>query len=234
MHCAAVAGNVAILRQLAAAKADMNQKITRNVLSAGVVAGFTPLLQATPANGRVEVIKCLVDLRADPHAKAMGNEALHFAATRGHLDLMRFYLDLGLDVNHSDEMGGSSLYGAAFTGGPEPVRLLLQRRADVNEALPVGLTPLMVAVLNGSSDCVRAMVEHRADVHARSQPHGVKGHVASCMLSLVSPCLPSSGQVGAFAHLRGQTALSVASSLGFWDIVQILQSASAASDSVGV
>lgn len=227
-HCAAMALNLPVLRQLAVAKADLNQAVTKDFPEENLVSGSTPLLVASvSSSGRADpqVVRCLLELRADLHAKASFNfGALHYATFSGWLELMDFYLDQGLNIEHCSLTGDTALHIASLNMHADALRLLLRRRADVHAASVFGATALMFAVLNGSAECCRVLIDHGADADRECQPTGLTGEVISRLLGLMGMWLPKTGAVGALTRLRGQTPLSVASSLGFSDIVEVLRS----------
>lgn len=231
VHCAALALNVPILRQLAAAKADMNQRITKDYPDEQLLKGVTPLLMASsgsPSNSfdpsDTQVVECLLELRADLLSRtALGFDVLHYATFSGRTQLMDFYLNQGLSIEHRSITGDTALHIASLKTRPHALRFLLQRRANVHATTVFGATPLMMAVLVGSAECCRVLVEEGADAKKECQPVGLKGEVISRLLGLCSLWLPKTGAVGALARLRGQTPLSVASSLGFSDIVEVLE-----------
>ena len=83
---------------------------------------------------KMRAIKYLLDHDADP--KATGNSgfyALSSAAYKGNVELVRLFLDLGLDVNHSDNYGQTPLIRAAESSwsNVETVQLLLANGAEM-------------------------------------------------------------------------------------------------------
>lgn len=226
VHCAAVAGNLPVLRRLVAARADINQRTTMDAPEEVVTKGVTPLMMASACNGSLKVIQGLLELRADLHLRApLGQGPLKFATYGGRTQLMDFYLDLGLDINEPGPLGDTALITAAGKGRPGPMRLLLERRADVHRRMIFGKDALMTAVLIGSLECCQVLVQHGADAHRECQPTCFAGHCVSRLFGLVGMTLGRSGAgaVSALTKLRGQTPLSVAKLLGCTDIVQFLE-----------
>ena len=94
-------------------------------------------------DNRVNVVKLLVSLGADPAAPANPTDStpdpegpMKYAAAAGHLEMVRYMLDIGVPVNCA--VGGVArsvpLSMAAGDGHLEVVRLLVERGAVVNPA----------------------------------------------------------------------------------------------------
>jgi ankyrin repeat protein len=88
-------------------------------------------------------IKVLLDYGADPNTK----DVLTRAAWDNCFDTVRHMLDHGADVNDRDLNKTTPLHAACERGYPELVKLLLDRHADPN--LPGPEPPLMAARCNG-------------------------------------------------------------------------------------
>jgi ankyrin repeat protein len=85
------------------------------------------------------------------------------AAADGRLDMMRWALENGADINA--EKGWPALHMAAVKGQLEAVKLLLAKGADVNLQDEHGRTALMSAAIAGHTEIVEALLDVGADVH---------------------------------------------------------------------
>jgi len=73
-----------------------------------------------------------------------GWRPLHFAANNGHVDVVRFLLEKGANVNAQDHRGRTPLHLAALDGHVDVVRFLLEKGANVNAQDHRGRTPLCI------------------------------------------------------------------------------------------
>jgi len=88
------------------------------------------------------------------------------AVTEGHLDLLRWFFQTGVDINFRHRR---SLFYAAVNGHLDIVKFLVKNGADVNAKLNDfdKRTALDGAILRGDSEIVKFLVENGAYVNAR-------------------------------------------------------------------
>ena len=149
--------------------------------------GRTPLHRAAQ-NGRVELVRLLLEHNADLNATALSNDCstpLHILAEDGSgafrfpgdsHEAVNILLDRGANVAAKDDEGRTPLHGAAQSGSVELVRLLLEHGADLNARSNDGSTPLHLFAENGSGafrspsdsyEVVHVLLERGANVAAK-------------------------------------------------------------------
>ncbi|XP_072282409.1 protein phosphatase 1 regulatory subunit 12C isoform X12 [Pyxicephalus adspersus] len=74
-----------------------------------------------------------------------GASALHVAAAKGYVEIMRLLLQAGFDPNVQDKDGWTPLHAAAHWGVEEACRLLVENFCDMNALNNVGQRPCDVA-----------------------------------------------------------------------------------------
>jgi ankyrin repeat protein len=87
----------------------------------------TPLMLAAITN-QLELAKVLIEQGADVNRP--GWTPLHYAATRGHREMMRLLLDNDAYIDSESANGTTPLMMAAYSAPPLAVKLLLEEGAD--------------------------------------------------------------------------------------------------------
>jgi len=87
------------------------------------------------------------------------------AASEGRLDVVRYLLDEGADVNAREKFGNTALAEATYYGHIAVIKELLARGADIN-AIGEGGTALDIAV-NRNNSAVAELLRHHGGKSAR-------------------------------------------------------------------
>ncbi|MDO5566794.1 MAG: ankyrin repeat domain-containing protein [Planctomycetia bacterium] len=113
---------------------------------------------------------------------------LHLAAHCGLLDVCKYYLDAGVDVNAKACLSVTPLYEAAWEPQwPEVCRLLLERGADpLLVATHQGKTPFHIAAQDDA--LCRIFLDYKIDPNVESTVSGYKG--LTPFLQAVESCSP--------------------------------------------
>lgn len=136
---------------------------------------------------------------------------LRFAVTRSNSDLMKFMLEVGLDINKRDEYGNTALHCAIFHNNFCQVQFLIGHGADVTLPNNAGTTPLHYPCghpLDNSLNICELLLGNNADCNARDE-HGrtpLHDAVRSRRLKLAELLLDHGADVSAADH-DGFTAL---------------------------
>lgn len=105
-------------------------------------------LHTAAFDGRTGTVKSLLAAGADPsRLDRNGLSALGLAIAHGHVDVVRAFIENGVDLDHAQHApgGATALHLAAVHGTPEVVSLICLGGADVNAANGGGWAPLHMA-----------------------------------------------------------------------------------------
>ncbi|KAL2334645.1 hypothetical protein Fmac_015858 [Flemingia macrophylla] len=151
------------------------------------------------------------------------NSPLHFAASKGHNEIVALLLENGADVNSRNYCGQTALMQACRYGHWEVVQTLLLFRCNVMKADYLsGRTALHFAAINGHARCIRLVLADFVPsapyeaLHALMDAEGDGSHVKS-----------KNEQSALFKFVNktadaGITALHMAALNGYFDCVQLL------------
>ncbi|KAG7030314.1 Ankyrin repeat and SOCS box protein 3 [Cucurbita argyrosperma subsp. argyrosperma] len=127
-------------------------------------ASETPLIHAA-RQGHTDTARYLIESGANPAiASDLGATALHHSAGIGNIELLKFLLSRGPDVNSQSD-AGSPLIWAAGHAQQEAVKLLLEHHANPNAETDDDITPLLSAVAAGSLACLDLLIQAGAKVN---------------------------------------------------------------------
>jgi ankyrin repeat protein len=92
---------------------------------------------------------------------------LHVAASLGHVDVVRFLLQNGAQIDGASKAGSTALHMAAREGRTQVVQLLCSSNAMVSSKTAVGgATPIFLAAQGGHVKVMNILIKHRADSKA--------------------------------------------------------------------
>lgn len=124
-------------------------------------ADESPLMLAS-LKGILPVVAKLVEKGADVNKP--GWAPLHYAATRGHLEVMNLLLENHAYIDAASPNGSTPLMMAALYGSPSGVKLLLEAGADPTLKNNLGLTAIDFANRDNrkdASELIAAFIRNR-------------------------------------------------------------------------
>lgn len=157
---AAISGDTAMVRALAAQGEDVNAKNR---------AGETALMAAAERGHYTSVQALLAAGSAVDASNSFGETALMYAARNGHAAVAEALAAAGADVNAREENTIPVLQLAAQEGHTATVQVLLAAGANVNAQTGGGYTALMWAARDGHISMVKELLAAGVDVNARNQ-----------------------------------------------------------------
>lgn len=114
------------------------------------------------------LLDVLLGKNADVAAKTNGGQtALHFAASKAHLDAARKLIEHKATTRVKDKRGQLPLHRAAAVGHVPLVRLFLENRSPVNATDVDGCTALHHAIAEGHGDAAVVLLKAGAETDKR-------------------------------------------------------------------
>lgn len=126
------------------------------------IYGGTPL-HAAVAAGQTQIVKFLLDNKADVNARTKEEwTPLHLAAdwNRNGKDVATLLLAAHAEVDAKAWDGFTALHFTAWKGRADIAKLLLENNADANAKTRNGMTPLSLAANNGNGDVAELLRRH--------------------------------------------------------------------------
>jgi len=184
---------------------------------------------SSPYDGQLEFVQYLVEKGARVN---LGNEdnstPLHQASDFGYVEITRYLLAIGANVDAKTKSeGATALFGATVGGYVKTVESLLDKGADVNlGTYEDGVTPLMLAASRGHPQVVRLLLKKGAYI----DPRTIKDSITPLMLAANhghAPVVRLLLEKGADVNLKdksGNDALKLSTDP---DIIEMLKKAGA-------
>lgn len=141
------------------------EKIRAELLATPNRDGLTPLMFAI-ISGHLEVV-WLFKRRGVWIDTRNNSFALCDAALNGRIEIMRFLLENGAEIDARDIDGNTVLHSVAVTGRVGVIRFLVESGAPINIQNKSGDTALRFAAVNGHVEAARFLIEKGARIEER-------------------------------------------------------------------
>lgn len=149
-----------------------NVELLKTLLKKGVKYNENALIFAAQGTRRtantIEVYKYLTeDLKIKPTVVTTdGENVLHFIVRKqNQADIIKYFLDKGVDVNKADKEGNTVLINAASGKDVAVAELLLSKVKNINAVNAKGESALTQAVKSGSPEMVEFFLNKGADLN---------------------------------------------------------------------
>ncbi|KAL8686847.1 MAG: hypothetical protein Q9218_006823 [Villophora microphyllina] len=195
---------------------------------------FDSFKETVQSQQRLDAIKLLIK---DRKGKQNRKTALHRAAWSGHVEIVRYLIGKGADMEAQDAWDTTALHGAAWRGHLEVMKILLEKGASTNVQDFAGGAALHFAAHAGQEKAIRLLLDHSANINARARfrytgirstkPRCTSGrtplHEAAWMgrNGVIRLLVDNGADVGSLDD-NGQMALHKADTRGFRETVDLL------------
>jgi len=202
-----------VLKVLLQSRTDINAKDG---------AGWTPLHHAC-RNGKIEVAKVLVSVRADiSQATSDAKTSLMLATLEAKSELVRELLKLPRGKESLQEkcsQGWTALHYGAKCGSTDIIRQLLESNAKVNAKDIEGRVPLMIAAEHGSHEGSKMLLRRSTDINVKDKT-GRTALFFSCLSSYegLSLWLLKKQADPQYRDVSGDTPMKIAEDLGLFEL----------------
>lgn len=118
--------------------------------------GITALMAAAFSN-HLEIIKLLLEWKANVNVMPNGVSLLMVSSTMGQTPVVKLLLEWEADANAKDSSGVTSLMAASYEGHFDVVKLLIENRADIHAKSKDGDSALLAATAKGHTKIVELL-----------------------------------------------------------------------------
>ncbi|XP_067882651.1 ankyrin repeat domain-containing protein 6b isoform X2 [Heterodontus francisci] len=143
------------------------------------VAQLSERLLIAAHKGQTENVVQLINKGAKIAVTKHGRTALHLAAYKGHIDVVRVLLKASCDLDIQDDSDQTALHRAAVAGNTEVISALVLEGCALDRQDKDGNTALHEACWHGFSQSVKLLVKAGANVHAKNQMGDTCLHIAT-------------------------------------------------------
>lgn len=114
------------------------------------------------SEGNLEKIRTFDTLSLEYVDELYGESNLFHAVREKNIELIQYFLDIGLDINHYNKHGESILFYGA--NNLEVAAFLVENGVTVNKQDNEGQTAIMLSAQHGNMDVVQLLIDSHADL----------------------------------------------------------------------
>eukprot|EP01032_Pedospumella_encystans_P008063 gene8063-9610_t len=221
LHLAAELGHTPILSTLLSESVSID-RFQRTTL------GNTALHLAVASGVRKSVVRLLQHSKADIDVPDQdGYTALHMAVSYQLPYIVELLLENGADMNTQSTTGQTPIMEAVIQGENVMVEMLTRHRADVTIPDHTGTTPLIAAAAAGDEENVRSILNHYSNVVASTVDTISDPESIDIVYRVDIHSEEHIAQLCDHQNKEGHSAMSIATKLGYGNIVKRLMLAGA-------
>ena len=129
-----------------------------------------PIIEASIRNN-TKMVKMLVEKGADMNVRDFEENLtpLHFACGDGNEELVKFFLDKGVDVNSNTDDGPTALMTACINENTNIVQMLIDNGANINWKDSDGVTAINQASFREKPEIVSLLLDNGADANIKDR-----------------------------------------------------------------
>jgi ankyrin repeat protein len=222
---------------LCIAASNGHLEAVRALIKAGVnintpdQSGRTPLVAAVQC-GQLAVLQELMKENKiqENEDLELSRSLLILAAEWGHLDIVKYLIREGAEINYQCQDGSTALMRASATGYTKVVKFLIEEGAKVDHEDLGGATPLVCAVEGGHIGVIRQLLAEGTDINHKAFTDGLSPlHLAvrGDRIGVINLLIQEGADLNCKMKNEGYTPLIFAASRGYLKPVKALIDAGA-------
>jgi hypothetical protein len=152
-----------------------------------------------------------------------GFTALHIAARKGHVSVIKELLDHGAKIDLAEEDGFTALHTASLKGHVSVNKELLDRGAKTDSVTGKGNTALYIAAQEGHVSVIKELLDHGAKIDLAEEDGitALQSAALNIQVSVIKELLDCGAKID-LAEENGLTALHIATLLGHVSVIKEL------------
>lgn len=137
------------------------------------------MLRQAAGSGSLDLVKFWMSKNISATEETFYGSPISYASQLGQLDVLKYMIEKGADINKSDSAGQTPLHFAAENGQLKVMRYIIEHGAVVNVSDTSGDTPLMRSVWAQELEASRFLIDRAANINAANKNGDTPLHIAS-------------------------------------------------------